>query len=615
MEKSYRDPVCGMPVEPSRGCSAQHAGRLLYFCSDYCRREFFRTAEPSPSEQPGVVREARPARRIAYFSMEVAVDPGMPTYAGGLGVLAGDTLRSAADLRVPMVAVSLLHRKGHFQQLLDADGAQVERPVGWSPEEFLEPLPGSVEVEIERRRVQVRAWKRDVRGLDGYTVPVLFLDTDLPENSSEDRRLTDVLYGGDERYRLSQEIVLGIGGVRMLGALGYGGIWKVHLNEGHAALAALELLREAAAFGRERDFEGVRRRCVFTTHTPVEAGHDRFDYPLVRRVLGEPLPDEVLRALGGEERLNLTLLALNLSGYVNGVARKHEEVSKRLFPGRDIQTINNGVHSLSWTGDTFRALFDRYLPHWREDPAMLRKALSIPLGEIWEAHSGAKAVLLKAVRELAGRQLRPDALTIGFARRSTEYKRPDLVFFALERLRRIGRGQIQLVSAGKAHPQDRRGKQLIRQIVAAGRALGEEVPVVYLADYDTALARTLTAGVDLWLNTPLRPLEASGTSGMKAAHNGVPSLSVLDGWWIEGCVEGVTGWSIGPAEPPAGGRAEADSLDAGDLYDKLERTILPMYFGSRGGWISVMQHAIALNASFFNSHRMVQEYVTDAYLA
>ncbi len=605
-----KDPVCGMPVDPRTGCSAQVDGHVIYFCSNFCRQEFFRR----PGGQPSLVHEAPPNRRIAYFSMEVAVDPRMPTYAGGLGVLAGDTLRSYADLGVPVAGVTLLWRAGYFEQHLDGRGEQTERPESWAPERLLTELPSRVSVEIEGRRVTVRVFRHEIIGAGGYVVPVLLLDTDVAENTPDDRRLTDALYSGDERHRLAQEIVLGIGGVRALRAAGKDRIAMFHLNEGHAALAALELLRERhAETDAQWDFDGVRERCVFTTHTPVPAGHDQFDWGLVRRVLGEPVPESIFTMLAGRERMNMTLLAWNLSHYVNGVARKHAEVSEHLFPGHDIRHVTNGVHSVTWTCEPFRDLFDRHVPEWRDDPAMLRKTMCIPPEQIWEAHARAKAALLELVRERTGRAFGPERLTVGFARRATAYKRPDLVFRDLARLRALGRGKVQFVFAGKAHPNDGDGKELIRHVFAAGRELGDDVPVTYLDGYDVELAKKLIAGVDLWLNTPLPPLEASGTSGMKAAHNGVPSLSVLDGWWLEGCIEGVTGWSIGPARTrgaPDGGSEE----DAGTLYEKLEKTILPTFYGERPRWISVMQHSIALNASFFNTHRMVQQYVTNAYL-
>jgi starch phosphorylase len=437
------------------------------------------------------------------------------------------------------------------------------------------------------------------------------LDTDLADNAPPDRALAGRLYGGDERYRLAQEIVLGIGGVRLLAAAGYDQIRRYHLNEGHAALAPLELVR-AENEGRpasEWRFDKVRRSSIFTTHTPVPAGHDRFDWDLVRRVLGPFVPDDVLGMLAGRDgRFNTTALALDLSGFVNGVAQRHEEVSREMFPGYGIHHVTNGVHSATWTCPAFRQLYDRHLPGWSADPAMLRNAGRVPDGEIWEAHIEAKRELLRSVRSSTGRTFDEDALTIGFARRAALYKRADLVFSDIERLRELARhhGRIQLVFAGKAHPRDEGGKDAIRHVFAAAHALGDDVPVVFLPNYDMALARIITAGVDLWLNTPQRPLEASGTSGMKAAHNGVPSLSVLDGWWLEGHVEGVTGWSIGGTTPESDG-------DAADLYAKLE-TILPLFHRDRAGWIATMKSAIALNASFFNTHRMVQQYVANAYL-
>jgi starch phosphorylase len=442
-------------------------------------------------------------------------------------------------------------------------------------------------------------------------VPVILLDTDLPENHPEDRTLSHHLYGGDNRYRLMQEVVLGVGGLRLLFALGCEQLRTLHLNEGHAALAPVELLRRESGEG-DWDFASVRKRTVFTTHTPVAAGHDGFDWPLARRVLGEVVPDRVLSMLGGGERLNMTELALNLSHYVNGVALRHREVSSQLFPRYEIHQITNGVHSRTWTSEPFRALFDRYIPGWRHDPWMLHNAAALPAEEVWSAHEQAKEMLLQTIAQRTGERLRKDALTLGFARRATAYKRSQLVFSDLERLRRLARARpLQIVFAGKAHPRDEPGKAAIRAVFAASERLGRDLPVVYLADYDLDLALQLVAGVDVWLNTPQRPQEASGTSGMKAAHNGVPSLSVLDGWWKEGHVEGVTGWSIGGLEPAEG--PEADGADAADLYCKLEQVVAPLFFERRKDWIVLMRQCIALNASFFNAHRMLHQYLAHAY--
>ena len=608
-----RDPVCGMTVAQGHGLTAPHRDRTLRFCSAFCRDAFLRDPEGYGALLVSAVPGASAERRVAYFSMEVALDSDVPTYSGGLGVLAGDTLRSCADLRVPVVGRTLLARKGYFRQSLDSAGRQTEAPEDWEPADVFERVPGTVEVEIEGCAVRIQPWKANVVGLGGYVVPVLLLDTDVEGNRQDHRTLTDHLYGGDERYRLCQEAVLGIGGVRALRALGYSGIRKFHMNEGHASLLLLELLREARGTGdTEWDFEGVRSRSVFTTHTPVPAGHDRFDYGLAERVLGASVPADVLRMLGGEDKLNMTLLALNTSHFVNGVARRHGEVSREMFPGYPIHHVTNGVHSTTWTARPFRVLYDRHVPGWSNDPAMLRHALQIPRPELWEAHVASKQRLLAAVRERTGLALDPAGFTVGFARRATEYKRAELVFADPDRLLAIAtrHGPVQLVFAGKAHPRDEGGKELIQRVVAAARGLAPHIPVVYLENYDLDLAKLLVSGVDLWLNTPRPPLEASGTSGMKAAHNAVPSLSTVDGWWPEGLVEGLTGWSIG-----AGSGASADdAAHASALYDKLQREVLPRFHGDRESWIDVMRHTVALNASYFATHRMVQQYVTNAYL-
>ena len=553
---------------------------------------------------------------VAYFSMEICLEQAIPTYSGGLGVLAGDTLRSAADLGVPLVAVTLLHRKGYFAQHLDATGWQSESSVAWKPEEELEKVKGSSTVTIEGRTVHVAAWKYIVKGVRGHEVPVFMLDTNLPENSEWDRALTDTLYGGDEHYRLCQEIVLGMGGAGMLYSLGYDAGAIYHLNEGHSALLTLELL-ERQLEGRQHfeledsDLEAVRQRCVFTTHTPVPAGHDKFPLEMVRTVLGDERV-ALLEGCGGvyEGMLNMTHLALHLTRFVNGVAMRHREVSRSMFPDYPINSITNGVHATTWTGPAFAALFDKRIPEWRRDNLYLRYAVSIPLQEIRDSHAASKAALFEEVAKRTGLVLDPAVMTIGFARRATPYKRADLIFSDLDRLTAIARnvGRMQIVFGGKAHPHDGGGKELIRRIFSASARLGDLVKVVYLENYEMSLAHKMVAGVDLWLNNPMKPLEASGTSGMKAALNGVPSFSVLDGWWVEGHVEGVTGWSIGGPDP------EGDpSRDALDLYIKLERVILPLFYGLPFAYAEVMRSAISLNGSFFNTQRMVRQYVHNAY--
>jgi starch phosphorylase len=553
--------------------------------------------------------------RGAYFSMEIALRNEIPTYAGGLGVLAGDTVRSATDLDLPMVAVSLVSRAGYFKQEIDAQGRQLEHPATWDPKRWAHPLDAKIAVPIDGRTVWIGAWLYVMEGSMGGRQPVLLLDTDLNENSSDDRKITHCLYGGDNTYRLKQEIVLGIGGVRLLQAIGCQ-VRHFHMNEGHSALLGLELMRryvypsEDVRSGESPfDLPRVRDLCSFTTHTPVEAGHDRFPYDTVKRVLDNGFDPETIKHLAGEENLNMTRLALNLSEYVNGVAKKHAEVSNAMFPGYKVHAITNGVHPFIWTAENFRQLYDHYLPGWCHEPQLLvRVDCSIPDAVIWEAHIHAKQHLIDKVQALTGVLLRPDIPIFGFARRMTAYKRPDLLFTDLERLKAIARNQpFQIVLSGKAHPRDENGKQLIEQLCAHARDLAGAITVVYLPDYDLAIAQMLTSGVDVWLNTPLPPLEASGTSGMKAAFNGVPNLSVLDGWWVEGCIEGVTGWAIGDSAGMQDGNARV-------LYDKLEQVVLPLYYNSdHGGWISVMKGAISKNASYFNSHRMMRRYATEAY--
>ena len=557
---------------------------------------------------------------IAYFSMEIGLAAEIPTYSGGLGMLAGDTVRSAADLELPMVAVSLIHRKGYFQQRLDASGLQSEAPVSWPIEALLSEMPPRVEVEIECRQVTLRAWKYEVTGITGSKVPVYLLDAELAENTEGDRALTDTLYGGDDRYRLCQEVILGIGGVRMLRALGYQNIRRFHMNEGHASLLTLELVHELAAKENAPITPELAQRikplCVFTTHTPVSAGHDQFPLSLVEQVLtcyGTAFNQRAAEfCLNGV--LNLTYLALDNSHFINGVAKKHGEISQHMFAQYKVDSITNGVHASTWAAEPVKTLFDRHITGWREDNASLRYALGIPKQDLWNAHNVVKQALIRHVNETTGAGMDSGVFTMGFARRATTWKRADLLFWDPDRLASIHAkvGPLQIIYAGKAHPHDQMGKDVIKRIFQMIEGLRGQIKIVYLENYDLALAKLMIAGVDLWLNTPQPPMEASGTSGMKAAMNGVPSLSVLDGWWIEGCIEGITGWAIGENQVGMESHDER-AVDAQSLYNKLEMLILPMFYRDQDRYVEVMRHAIALNGSFFNTERMLDQYVRKAY--
>ena len=495
--------------------------------------------------------------RVAYFSMEIGLKTEMPTYSGGLGVLSGDTLRAAADLGVPVVAVTLLYRQGFFRQHLAADGHQSEDQPIWDPERFLEPCPQRVKLTIEGREVVLRPWLYRLKGVRGHEVPIYMLDADLPENAPEDAALTGQLYGGDQRYRLRQEAILGLGGVKMLRALGFDDIETYHMNEGHSALLTLALLYEeepgrSSGWTDPARIAAVRRQCVFTTHTPVPAGHDRFPIGLVYEVLEDDMTETIhqLPCVEGHV-LNMTYLGLFFSRFINGVAQLHGQVAQRLYPDYEIHAITNGVHARTWTSDAMAELFDQHLDGWRSDGHMLRRALTIPVEDVIDAHRHAKTALL----------------------------------------------------------DDEPAKDIIRRVYAAREALQGEIPVVYLEEHDMSLARLLCSGVDVWLNNPQRPMEASGTSGMKAALNGVPSLSVLDGWWPEGWVDGVTGWTIGD------GVVDVDDpdIERGWLHNKLSYVIAPMFYGAPENFGRVMRSTIAINGAYFTAQRMLQQYIQEAY--
>lgn len=549
--------------------------------------------------------------RVAYFSMEIGIMSDIPTYSGGLGVLAGDTLRSCADLKIPVIGVTLLYKKGYFNQEIDEEGNQIEKEVEWDPYAFLQSMPQEAEVRIEGRKVRIKAWLYNLIGISGQVNPIIFLDTDVNGNDERDRIITHHLYGHDEKYRLAQEIVLGIGGIRMLKSLGCDNIVKYHMNEGHSALLTLELYRH---FSKARyPIEEVRKRCVFTTHTPVPAGHDQFPKELAEHMLGNMLDSRLRKEIYLDNKLNMTYLGLRFSEYINGVAKKHGEVSSTMFPGYHIESITNGVHSYYWTSEPMHQLFDKYLPGWENDPFSLRYVLSIPKEEVWEAHKKAKAQMIRFVNKNYHAKMDEETLTIGFARRAAAYKRGDMLFSDIQRLLSINEKHkgIQIIYAGKAHPKDLAGKEVIKRIITKMKEVSPKIRVCYIKNYDMNIAKLMVAGVDLWLNTPQRPQEASGTSGMKAAHNGVLHFSVLDGWWLEGHIEGVTGWSIG-AHPNVS-KENVYEEDVKDLYSKLEYVIIPTFYDERDKWIEMMKHAIAINGSFFNTHRMVQQYISNAY--
>jgi starch phosphorylase len=568
---------------------------------------------PPTSSKPFSYEAFPNAGQVAYFSMEIAINPGMPTYSGGLGVLAGDTLRSAADLGVPLVAFTLLHRKGYFRQHLDAKGAQTEDIQPWNPSDFCTEETARVTVSVEDRTVTVRAWRYDLVGRYGHIVPIYLLDTDLDGNSGWDRGLTDHLYGGDTNYRLQQEIVLGMGGARMAGALGHS-VNVYHMNEGHAALLTLALLEKQLGGGpagsvNESDVAQVRQKCVFTTHTPVPAGHDRFSTEQTIRILGGDRTAR-LEKLGcfRDGMLNMTLLALKFSRYANGVAMQHAKVSRQMFPEFAIDSITNGVHAPTWVSEPIQELLDANFSSWRRDNLYLRNAIDLPEKDILAAHARTKGDLLAEVAARTGLVLNPNVLTLGFARRVATYKRANLLFNDPTRLAEIAvaAGGLQILYAGKAHPQDEPGKALIQGVFEdAARLSNESLRIIYLENYDWGLGALLTAGVDVWVNTPKRPYEASGTSGMKAALNGVPSLSILDGWWIEGCIEGFTGWAI---EDGA-----TDAEEAASLYNKLETAVVPLYRQAPEKWAHLMRTTLAFNGSYFNTNRMVKQYTRNAY--
>jgi starch phosphorylase len=549
-------------------------------------------------------------RPVAYFSMEVGLKESIPTYSGGLGVLAGDILKSAADVGVPMAGVTLLYRKGYFVQEFNEDGWQKEKPVQWNPAHELTLLPNRVSLTLQGREIQIGVWVYEIIGSSGYPLPVYFLDTDFEPNHPDDRKLCWYLYGGDNDYRLRQEFILGVGGLRILRDLGYMNIETFHLNEGHAGFLTLELMREQGYY----DPDKIREQVVFTTHTPVPAGHDYFEFGLIDHTFPPDALAAIKRMMPDMQGVSMTELGLRYSRYVNGVAKKHAEVSNAMFKMDTVDWVTNGVHPITWISSGMCKLYSKHIPGWEQDPGRLVQALTIPKQDLWAAHQASKLRLFARVLETTGKQLDPEILTLGFARRAATYKRADLLFSNLKRFIEVASDRkIQFIFAGKAHPNDNEGKAVLQKIKKSAKDLQDKISVVFIDNYNMEIASLLTQGVDLWLNTPVRPREASGTSGMKCTMNGIMNFSVLDGWWIEGWIEDVTGWSIGPEPSVSDYEHYDDSLDAIDLYDKLEKKIIPTYYSDHEKWVSMMQHTIALNASFFNTHRVIREYASKAY--
>lgn len=527
-------------------------------------------------------------RQVSYFSMEVGISPEIKTYSGGLGVLAGDTLKSAADHGMDFTAVTMLYRNGYFKQIIDDHGRQVEEPQNWDFQNILEDTRVKTALELRGREVTVKVWKHRIEGEKGY-VDVFFLDTGVDENHPEDQALTDRLYMGGQEKRLCQEAILGIGGTRALKEMSIETDY-FHMNEGHSALLTTEA-------------DGEK---VFTTHTPVPAGHDTFRRNLVEKVL----PENTLERLNFGQELNMTRLALENSSYANGVSDRHAEVSRDMFPSHEIDAVTNGVHSETWTAQPFREIFNSNIPRWKLDPARLTQTAGVKDSKLWKAKQECKKQLSGILEEKTGEKLDPEKFTVGFARRSTEYKRPSLIFRDLQNLEELAGkyGGLQLVYSCKAHPEDTRGKEIIEQILKY-RDMLENVDLYFIEDYSMEDALKMVSGVDLWLNNPRRGQEASGTSGMKAAHNGTPQLSTPDGWWLEGCIEDVTGWTIGKNYVEG---EDEDRIDSQSIYNQLDK-IMATYNDERQEWISIMKNCITLNASHFNTDRMLKEYLARAY--
>lgn len=555
---------------------------------------------------------------IAYFVMECAVDSRIPTYSGGLGVLAGDTLQSFADLEIPAVCITLLWKNGFTDQRLSKDGVQLSGGQEWDVEQFMQPLNTIVKIPVGGKDIAIKAYKYTVESIKGNNgIDVFFLTPDIPENDPETRKICDRLYIEGGITRLKQEIILGIGGYEMLKALKYKP-FLYHINESHSALLIAGLMKDM------NDLNRVKSRVVFTTHTPVPAAFDKFGMKDVKDALSEYCGDKVfndiyMEKLDDSDELNLSWLALKNAKNVVAVSRKHKFVSERIFEGHKLKYVTNGIHHVKWASPHHKMLYSKYVKGWEEDPSLLRDAACIPDSEFINAHVLCKETLIEIINSETDSSFVPGDFTIGMAKRVTHYKRNNLILANPDRLIDIAerKGNIQIIFAGKAHPADTDGMAMIKAIhdsYAYIASKTKKIKIAFLENYNIHKAGIMLSGVDLWLNNPIRPLEASGTSGMKAALNGVPSFSVLDGWWLEACMEGTNGWGIGPKLNWSDLSYSDDMHDLKDIYGKLEFKIMELYYTNFSEYVRIMKMAASTVPPFFNTNRMVSEYVTDLYL-
>ena len=534
--------------------------------------------------------------QIAYFSAEIGISSNLPTYSGGLGVLAGDHIKSAADLGINMIAISLLYKEGYFKQIIDQEGKQKEVYPKFIPEPLLTQLDQIFSIDLNGEEIYIKASIYNHTSINGNKIPIYFLDTDIPENDSETREITLRLYSGDNKHRIFQEAVLGFGGMKLLDVLGENKIVKYHMNEGHCSFLVLDLLKKF-----NDDVEKVRSKCHFTTHTPVPAGHDQFEFKLVKEILGDLVSKELPLHSMQHNKFHMTELGLYFSNSANGVSKLHGDVARKQFPWKNIGYVTNGVHHYTWVSNAFMALFNEFFPNWQTKPELLFEIDKVDSNLLWNAHFNAKTDLLHYANSQLSKALDPNILTIGFARRAATYKRAQLIFRDAQRLVELGAGKIQLIFSGKAHPNDKEGKELIHGIIKNAREFEGKIKIIYLENYNMWLGKLITTGVDVWLNTPLRPNEASGTSGMKSALNGIPNLSILDGWWEEGCKNKINGWSIGTSKDAD------DESDASSLYDILEKEVIPAFYEDKNRWISIMKNSIKTGVDF-TSQRMLIDY-------
>jgi glycogen phosphorylase len=543
--------------------------------------------------------------KIGFISMEFGINSKMNTYCGGLGILSGDIIKSCTDMEVKMTGFSILYKKGWFKQKIDDNGYQVIEDDIWDYNALLIDTQKHFKIVIKNVITEVKIWEYKVKSsVNNFENSIYFLDVDIEGNDPIIRQCSNNIYSTNKDIFYCQQVLLSLGIVELEKELDLN-IDIYHLNESHAVFHILNLLSKY----NENE---VKSKMVFTSHTPLETAHQKFNLDILKQYISKDLVKKIPASLIQNNEINLTKLALYYSKFSNAVAKRHEEVSDKMYPEFQLDHVTNGVHAETWACSGLGEIFDKYINGWRQDPYLLRQVGVIPDEILEESHMKNKINLCNHVNALYDKGLDPNVFTIGFARRTVGYKRANMILTEMDRLKNISKkfGKLQIIFAGKAYPTDKEGIELIKSLLDACKMQDNNLKIAFIENYNMDIAKKMVLGVDLWLNNPIPPLEASGTSGMKASLNGIPNFSILDGWWVEGHIEGITGWSIGQ-DLCVGDFCQLIEIE--DLYAKLENQIFNAW-NDKKQWSLIRKSCIALNGPYFNTHRVVQEYILKAYL-